>query len=440
MDVVSKMEKKLIQLKKMEAIRVDGKVSRITGLIVEAASKFGTVGDLCKIEIDKTNSIEAEIAGFRGHKILLTPLGETIGISPGSKVIRSPLPLKISVGENLLGRVVDGLGRPIDGKGPITAHKKRSIYNEPPNPLERARISQPLCTGIRAIDGFITLGKGQRVGIFAGSGVGKSVLMGMISRYTDADINVIALIGERGREVREFIEQNLGEEGLKRSVVIVATSDKAATVRIKAALLATSIAEYFRDCGKNVLLMMDSLTRVAMAQREIGLAIGEPPASKGYTPSVFALMPRLLERAGNSHNGTITGLYTVLVEGDDMDEPISDSARSILDGHIVLSRKIAAKGHYPAIDVLASISRVRDEVISEAHKTKLRDIIELLALYRENEDLINIGAYNEGNNPKLDEALKHMDKINRFLKQDVGDNAAFETTLNQLNDLIGKAA
>ncbi len=415
---------------------VDGKVRQMTGVVIEATGRSGSVGDVCEIYVSPTQAIKAEIVGFKDDKLLLMPLGETLGVAPGSRVKRLHVPLRVPVGDQLLGRVLDGLGNPMDGKGPIVSKDFRGVFNYPPNPLARKRITQPLTTGIRAIDGLITLGKGQRVGIFAGSGVGKSVLMGMIARYTDAQVNVIALIGERGREVREFIERDLGEEGLKRSVVVVATSDKAATVRVKAALMATTIAEYFRDRGLDVLLMMDSLTRVAMAQREIGLAIGEPPTTKGYTPSVFALMPRMLERAGNSEYGSITGLYTVLVEGGDMDEPVSDAARSILDGHIVLSRDIATKGHYPAIDVLESVSRVRNEVISKEHRQVITQILELMAVYRESEDLINIGAYKKGSNPRIDRAIEKIDSINAFLRQQVEESSTFEQTLEKLKEIL----
>lgn len=421
----------------LNPLRVDGKVSRITGLVIEATAKSGSVGDVCEIFISGRDSIKAEIVGFKNDKVQIMPLGETIGISPGSRVVLNTQPLRVPVGSQLLGRILDGLGKPIDEGGEIKSKNYRSIFSTPPNPLVRRRISKPLATGIRAIDGLITLGMGQRVGIFAGSGVGKSVLLGMIARYTNADVNVIALIGERGREVREFIERDLGPEGLKRSVVVVATSDQAATIRVKATLLATSIAEYFRDQGKNVLLLMDSLTRTAMAQREIGLAIGEPPTTKGYTPSVFAMMPRLLERAGNSDKGSITGLYTVLVEGDDLDEPVSDTARSILDGHIVLSRKIAVRGHYPAIDVLGSVSRVKNEVITKDQDSQARKIIELMAVYRESEDLINIGAYVDGSNARVDQAIAKMEAINDFLKQDIEEGSDFARTKEELQKLAG---
>ncbi len=434
----NKIQNHLHYASELNAAQVDGKVVQITGLVIEATATTGTVGDICDVYLNAEKSVRAEIVGFRNKRILMMPLGETLGVSPGSRVRRNPLPLKVPVGDKLLGRILDGLGNPIDGKGPVQADEFRNVHNHPPNPLERRRIREPLVTGIRAIDGLITLGKGQRVGIFAGSGVGKSVLLGMISRYTDADINVIALIGERGREVREFIERDLGEEGLKRSVVIVATSDQAATMRIKGAFIATTIAEYFRDKGKNVLLLMDSLTRVAMAQREIGLAVGEPPATKGYTPSVFAMMPRLLERAGNSSNGTITGLYTVLVEGDDLDEPISDSARSILDGHIVLSRRIATTGHYPAIDALGSISRLRTEVTDDHQKRLTRKMLDLLAAYHEAEDLINIGAYAGGSNARIDEAIKRIENMRQFLRQNVEEPSEYAQTMQFMDNVLSR--
>ncbi len=422
-------------LPSVNPVMVDGRVTKAAGLIIEATAKSGTVGDVCDIYLRPGQAVRSEIVGFLNNKILLMPLGETVGVAPGSRVRLNPEPLKVPVSNALLGRVLDGLGNPIDGKPPVFSKQTRSVYNTPPNPLKRQRITERLETGIRAIDGLITLGKGQRAGIFAGSGVGKSVLLGMVARYTDADVNVIVMVGERGREVRDFIERDLGAEGLKKSVVIVATSDQAATVRIKSALIGTTIAEYFRDQGKNVLLLMDSLTRVSMAQREIGLAIGEPPASKGYTPSVFALMPRLLERAGNSDKGSITGLYTVLVDGDDMDEPIADAARSILDGHIVLSRKIATKGHYPAIDVLESVSRVKNEVMTDEQKKISLQILDQMATYRESEDLINIGAYSKGTSPQIDSAIENIGNINSFLRQTIEDKSNFLQTLDKLVEL-----
>lgn len=436
--LVQKFEDHISNIPNIDLLHIDGRVSEVTGLIIEATAKNGTIGDICDIQMNPSQAVKAEIVGFKGEKIVLMPLGETVGVSPGSKVKLIPQPLTVPVGENLLGRVIDGLGRPIDGKGPIRTSQLQSVYNTPPNPLIRKRINAPLTTGIKSIDGLVTLGKGQRVGIFAGSGVGKSVLLGMISRYTDAEVNVIALIGERGREVREFIERDLGEEGLKRSVVIVATSDQAATVRIKGALIATSIAEYFRNKDKDVLLLMDSLTRVAMAQREIGLAIGEPPTTKGYTPSVFALLPRLLERAGNGKIGSITGLYTVLVEGDDLDEPISDAARSILDGHIVLSRKLATRGHYPAVDVLESVSRVKNDVIAPEQIQESQQVLQHLSVYRESEDLINIGAYVAGSNENLDKAIAMNDGIISYLKQDLNESSSFIETVSKLHEITGK--
>jgi len=364
-------------------------------------------------------------------------LGDRNGIEPGSEVVASGREAMAPVGEGLLGRVIDGLGRPLDGKPPIEAEGEYPLFNAPPAPLERARISEPLALGVRAVDAAITCGKGQRLGIFAGSGVGKSTLLGMFARNTSADVNVIALVGERGREVREFIEKDLGPEGLKRSVVVVATSDQASLVRLKGAFLATAIAEYFRDTGRDVLLMMDSLTRLAMAQREGGLAIGEPPTTRGYTPSVFSMMPKLLERAGNSSLGSITGLYAVLVEADDMNEPVADAARSILDGHIVLARELATMNHYPAIDVLASVSRVMVDVADEAHIRAAARMREALSIYREAADLINIGAYVPRSNPKIDWARTMIDGINAFLKQGINEKADFAETVSKLRSMFG---
>jgi flagellum-specific ATP synthase len=344
------------------------------------------------------------------------------------------------VGDELLGRVLDGLGRPMDGKGALLTREVRSIYNTPPNPLDRRRIREPIVTGIRSIDALLTCGKGQRVGIFAGSGVGKSVMLGMIARNTSADVNVIALVGERGREVAEFLDQELGREGLRRSVVVVATSDQAPLIRLKAAFMATTIAEYFRDRGKDVMLMMDSVTRLAMSQREVGLAIGEPPTTKGYTPSVFAMLPKLLERAGTSRQGSITGLYTVLVEGDDMTEPVADAVRSILDGHIVLSRRLASAGHYPAVDVLESVSRVMPAITSEDHRRTVHRIVDMMATYREAEDLINIGAYVKGSNPRIDEALQTWDHIREFLRQRADERAEYTESLRRVMALITPAS
>lgn len=439
MDVlIRRFERYSQSLADTATVQIEGKVSKVIGLIIEASLPDGTLGELCKIRTRSGDYIRAEIIGFRQDKVLLMPLDETVGISPGSEVSRSPRPLSVQVGPEILGRVIDGMGNPIDGKGPLHTPYRQPVYYKPPNPMIRQRITEPLSTGIRAIDGLLTIGRGQRVGLFSASGVGKSILLGMISRYTEAEINVIGLIGERGREVREFIERDLGTEGLKKSVVVVATSDQAAMVRVKAALMATAISEYFRNQGRDVLLLMDSLTRVAMAQREIGLAAQEPPTTKGYTPSVFALLPRLLERAGTGQMGSITGLYTVLVESDDMDEPISDASRSILDGHIVLSRQLATRGHYPAIDVLESVSRLRNDVTADEQRQATQKILEMLSVYRDNEDLINIGAYERGSNQKIDQALAHIEEINRYLQQDIRESSGFSETLTSLEELANQ--
>ena len=428
----SKFSSILNSIDGIDTVSPEGRISQIIGLVIEATGLEGSLGELCLIRTKDNRTIQAEIVGFKGNKILMMPFEEIMGISPGSPVSVNPQPMNIPVGNQLLGRILDGMGNPIDGKGPITGTQFQPVYNVPPDPLDRKRITEIISTGIRSIDGFLTLGKGQRIGIFSGSGIGKSVLLGMISRFTTAEVNVIALIGERGREVREFIERDLGPEGLKRSVVIVATSDQSAMVRIKGSLIATAIAEYFRDEGKNVMFMMDSLTRVAMAQREIGLAIGEPPTTKGFTPSVFSFLPKLLKRTGAGKKGSITGLYAVLVEGDDMDDPIGDTARSILDGHIILSRKLSTKGHYPAVDVLDSVSRLFPDIADENHIKCTRELIELLSEYREAEDMISIGAYSEGSNPKVDRALQLKSKIDEFLRQDINEPSQFDDTLNSL--------
>lgn len=413
-----------------------GRVVKIVGLTIESIGPHVTVGEACLISsADKSKHVLAEVVGFKDNRILLMPLDDMEGIGPGSHVESIGHPLQVSVSEKLLGRVLDGLGKPIDGLGPLYTNELYNIENGAPDPLKRDRIVDILPIGVKAIDGLLTVGKGQRVGIFAGSGVGKSTLLGMIAMNTKADVNVIALIGERGREVREFLERDLGPEGLKRSVVIVATSDKPAMVRQKAAKTATAIAEYFRDSGKNVLLMMDSLTRFSMAQREIGLAIGEPPVSRGYTPSVFAVMPKLLERAGNSDKGSITALYTVLVDGDDMNEPITDAARGILDGHVVLSRKLANKNHYPAIDILQSVSRVMSEVVTKEHKSDANYLTSLVATYRDAEDLINIGAYSKGSNEDIDESIRKIKEVNKFLQQDVLDIISIEEVVDSLHKI-----
>jgi len=414
-----------------------GKISKVVGLTIESNGPEANIGELCKLQTTKKGKyINAEVVGFTDNKVLLMPLGEMNGIGPGSTVVATGSCLKVGVGPNLAGRILDGTGSPIDGKGPIEAEKFYPVYNDPPHPLLRNRIKDPLVLGVKAIDGLLTIGKGQRVGIFAGSGVGKSTLIGMIARNTKADINVIALIGERGREVKEFIEKDLGEEGLSRSVLVVATSDQPALVRLKGALLATAISEYYRDQGNDVLLLMDSLTRYAMAQREIGLSVGEPPVSRGYTPSVFANMPKLLERSGCSQNGSITGLYTVLVDGDDLNEPITDTARGILDGHIILSRSLANRNHYPAIDVLGSISRVMSDIIDDEHRKIAREIKKIMAVYRDAEDLINIGAYVKGSNPKIEYAIEVIDNINDFLEQGTHDKLTYDEVLDQMYQVL----
>ncbi|MGM9539340.1 flagellar protein export ATPase FliI [Anaerovibrio sp.] len=414
-----------------------GKVVQIVGLVIECSGPNVSMGELCYVQshFAGVEPLPAEVVGFREGYVLLMPLGETKGIGPGCQVVSAQKVLQVKVGPELLGRVIDGLGNPIDGKGPILCRQEYPIQADPPAPLERPVINDSLYVGVRAIDGLITMGQGQRIGIMAGSGVGKSTLLSMIARNTEADISVIALVGERGREVKEFIERDLGEEGLKRSVVVVATSDKPALVRIKGALTATAIAEYFRDQGRKVILMMDSVTRFAMAQREVGLTVGEPPATRGYTPSVFALLPRLLERAGTSAKGSITGIYTVLVDGDDMNEPIADAVRSILDGHIVLSRNIAAQNHFPAIDVLASVSRVMSAVVPQEHMEANRRLRALMAVYKEAEDLIHIGAYVRGSSQKIDEAIQKIDAINDFLCQGVFEVQGFEETIQRLEGI-----
>lgn len=422
----------------MDSLLYTGNVTQVVGLTIESQGPAVELGEICQLyNLRGDRYIQAEVVGFKDENVLLMPFGELQGIGPGSSVVATRKPFIIPVGEGILGRVVDGLGMPMDGKGNIVPDRWIEVSNSPPNPLERQRIQKPLHLGIRAIDGMLTCGQGQRMGIFAGSGVGKSTLLGMIARNSDADVNVIALIGERGREVREFIEQDLKEEGLKKSVLVVATSDQPALVRIKGAMVATAIAEYFRDMGKNTMLMMDSLTRLAMAQREVGMAIGEPPVSRGYTPSVFAMLPKLLERSGNSSTGSITGLYTVLVDGDDFNEPISDAVRGILDGHIILSRELANRNHYPAIDVLASVSRVMPDIVNREQIKKCNYIKNLMAIYNENKDLINIGAYKPGTNSKIDESMEKMEVINEFLQQEVQEKTTFDETINWMNRITG---
>jgi flagellum-specific ATP synthase len=420
-----------------ESIKMSGKITQVIGLVIEAQGPNVSLGELCYVRsrFAQVEPIPAEVVGFREGRVLLMPIGEMQGIGPGCEVISAQRILQVKVGPQLLGRVLDGLGEPMDDKGPILSKTEYPLQASPPDPLHRPRIKDSLFVGVRAVDGLITLGSGQRIGIMAGSGVGKSTLLSMIARNTEADVSVIALVGERGREVRDFIERDLGEEGLKRSVVVVATSDKPALVRIKGAMTATAIAEYFRDQGKRVVLMMDSVTRFAMAQREVGLTIGEPPATRGYTPSVFALLPRLLERAGTSERGSITGIYTVLVDGDDMNEPIADAVRSILDGHIVLSRSIAAQNHFPAIDVLGSVSRVMTDVASKDHIKAAQEMRALMAVYKEAEDLIHIGAYVKGSSAKIDTAIQKIDAINAFLCQDVFEKTTFDETVKTLENI-----
>ncbi len=420
-------------------IRASGRIQKVVGMVIEATGPASQIGAVCDILTEGGNrGVSAEVLGFKEDAVLLMPLEDIRSLGPGCKVVARKEKAQVGVGPGLLGRVIDGLGNPIDGKGPIVDEDAYPIYANPVNPLLRNRIEQPLDLGIRAINGLLTVGCGQRMGIFAGSGVGKSVLLGMIARYTSAEVNVIALIGERGRELNEFIQKDLGEEGLKKSVVVVATSDHLPLVRLRGGFIATAIAEYFRDQGKHVNLMMDSVTRLAMAQREIGLSLGEPPTTKGYTPSVFSMLPKLLERAGtSSHRGTITGLYTVLVEGDDMNEPIADTVRSILDGHIVLTRDLANQNHYPAIDVLRSISRVMEDITDLEHKLNAGRIKELMATYRKAEDLINIGAYAAGSNPKIDQAIEMIEPINRFLRQGISESVTFESSVDEMTSMMG---
>ncbi len=418
----------------MDTIKINGRITRVVGLVMEGLGPGSSVGEFCHVyPKDDGVPIQCEVVGFSDDKILLMPLGEVRGIGPGSKIVAKRNSVAVSVGRKLLGRTLDALGNPIDGLGPIEVDTEYPLYSAPLNPLMRRRIEKPLDVGVKAINGMLTVGKGQRIGIFAGSGVGKSVLMGMMARNTEADVNVIALIGERGREVKEFIEKDLGEEGLKRSVLIVATSDQPPLIRMRASMMATAVAEYFRDLGSDVLLMMDSITRFAMAQREVGLAVGEPPATKGYPPSVFAMLPRLLERAGTSGGkGSITAFYTILAEGDDVNDPVADAARSILDGHIVLSRELASMGHYPAIDILSSISRVMTDIVTPEHRRCAMKVKAVLAVYKKAYDLVSIGAYKEGSDPKVDHAIKVIDRVNNFLNQDISEGVNYDDSLQGL--------
>ncbi len=430
------------RVKEARVLQNRGRVVQLIGLVIESEGPLAAMGEVCRIESARHDGTTlAEVVGFRNHHLLLMPLGEVHGIHPGSEVIATGASLRVPVGDELKGRVINGLGQPLDGRGPIICASQVGLNLQPPHPLKRLRIRQNFRTGVKAIDTFVPCGRGQRLGIFAGSGVGKSTLLGMMASQSEADVNVIALIGERGREVREFLEKDLDERGRGKSVVVVATSNEPALARLKGAFLAMSIAEHFRDEGQNVLLMMDSVTRFAMAQREIGLAVGEPPATRGYTPSVFSLLPQLLERAGTGEKGAITGLFTVLVEADDMNDPIADSVRSILDGHIVLSRDLATQNHYPAVDVLGSVSRLNRDLLTEPQQTQVARAREMMALYRRNQDLISIGAYPAGSNAAIDEAIRLRDPLNRFLRQAVHEGMLLDQSWSALGEaLLDKAS
>ncbi len=426
-------------LDNLDTIRLGGRVRQVIGLTIESEGPPAQLGEICKIWLPNTKSIQAEVVGFKDNKVLLMPLGEMDGIAAECKVLSTGKSLLVPVSEQLKGRVLNGLGKPIDGKPSVRYENFYPILNSPPDPLRRPRIKNPLPLGIKAIDALLTVGKGQRFGIFSGSGIGKSTLMGMIARFTKAEVNVIALIGERGREVRDFIERDLQEEGLARSVVVVATSDEPPLIRLRGAFVATAIAEYFRDKGYDVMFMMDSITRFARAQREVGLSIGEPPTTRGFTPSVFAILPKLLERSGTSEKGTITGLYTILVDADDMNEPIADNVRAILDGHVVLSRDLAARNHYPAIDVLQSVSRLMFDIVSPEHDNAARRLKEIVATIRDAQDLLDIGAYVKGSNLKIDYALTMIDEVTEFLKQGIFEKVDYQTAVSQLMKLfVGK--
>ncbi|MCX6988126.1 MAG: type III secretion system ATPase SctN [Chlamydiae bacterium] len=437
MDTSNDFEKLISHLDELELTTVHGRITEVVGMLIKAVVPQVKMGEICLIKREGEPLI-AEVVGFTRDEVFLSPLGDMAGIGPSSEVIPTRMPLHIKVGPELLGRVLNGLGQPIDADKdkPLELTETYSVINPPPDPLTRQKIAEPLSVGVRCIDGTLTCGKGQRMGIFAAAGGGKSTLLGMIAKHAKADVNVIALIGERGREVREFIENDLGPEGMKRSVLIVSTSDQAAQLRLNAAYVGTAIAEYFRAQGKTVILMMDSVTRYARALREIGLAAGEPPARAGFTPSVFATLPRLLERSGNSDVGSITAFYTILVAGDDMNEPVADEVRSILDGHIILSSDLARQYHYPAIDVLASTSRVLTQIIDKEHQQLIGKIREVLANYKKNELLIRIGEYKPGSDKNADFAIKHIEKVNRFLRQEVDEESSFEETLVQLKALF----
>ena len=436
MDQNTSLDKLISHLEDVELTTVHGRITEVVGMLIRAVVPQVKMGEICLIKRDG-EPLAAEVVGFTKDEVILSPLSDMHGIGPSSEVIPMRMPMNIKVGPGLLGRILDGMGHPIDGKGPLkNVDEQVPVVRAPPDPLKRALINKPLSVGVRSIDALLTCGKGQRIGIFAAAGVGKSTLLGMIARNAVADINVISLIGERGREVREFIENDLGTEGMKRSVIIVSTSDQAAQMRINAAYVGTAIAEYFRDQSKSVILMMDSVTRYARALREIGLAAGEPPARAGFTPSVFAILPRLLERSGNSEKGSITAFYTILVAGDDLNEPVADEVRSILDGHIILSSDLARQFHYPAIDILASVSRILPQIIDRAHLDLTGKVREVLSNYKKNELLIRIGEYKPGSDKNADFALKYIDKVNRFLKQQVDEKATYEETLRGLKSLF----
>jgi len=428
-------------LRDLKPILCQGRVEQVIGLTVEVAGLNAQMGELCHVLPNSGRPpIAAEVVGFRQDRTLLMPLADMQGVQPGTPVVSTGTEFTVPVGDALLGRIIDGLGKPIDGKGPLITSHTKPVVNAAPHPLRRTPIREPLVTGVRAIDALLTTGKGQRMGIFAGSGVGKSTLLGTIARRALADVSVIALIGERGREVREFVSRDLGEEGLKRSVVVVSTSDQPALVRLKGAWVATTIAEHFRDEGLDVAFLMDSVTRFAMAQREVGLAVGEPPATKGYTPSVFAILPKLLERTGTSELGTITGFYTVLVEGDDLTEPVTDAVRSILDGHIVLTRELASENHYPAIDVLGSVSRVMPAITDQGHREAAAHLREVLATYRKARDIINIGAYAEGSSPQIDQAIAVMPHALKFLRQPPDEFTPLDQTISWMQQIVSETA
>ena len=434
----SHVENVLTRLDEVQITTVSGRITEIVGMLIRAVVPQVKIGEVCLVKREGMEPLMTEVVGFTANDVFLSPLGEMTGIGPSSEVIPTKMPLSIKVGQKLLGRVLDALGRPLDvaTKGPLDVHELVPVYRAPPDPLKRKMIVEPISVGVRAIDGVLSTGLGQRVGIFAAAGGGKSTLLGMLARNAVADVNVISLIGERGRELREFVEKDLGPEGLKRSVLVISTSDQASQLRLNAAYVGTAIAEYFRDQGKSVILMMDSVTRFARAIREVGLAAGEPPARGGYTPSVFAVLPKLLERAGNSDKGSITAFYTVLVAGDDMNEPVADETRSILDGHIILSAELARQYHYPAIDVLSSASRVLTSIAAKEHIQYIGKLKEVLATYKKNELLIKIGEYKRGSDKNVDFAIDHIDKVNRFLKQGVDEKSSWQETLQQLKALF----